>query len=87
MRASLTRYYEAFRRTLYLHEGGRLFSTQVIQLPVLGIDRARAGLNERREERKTIQLFKDPPPGIAGIQKERQLVLTELIQDSSRDIE
>jgi predicted amidohydrolase len=57
-------YYEAHRRTLYLHDGKGLFTTQVIQLPVKGIEEARSGRTGLREVRKKVQEFKDPPPGV-----------------------
>jgi predicted amidohydrolase len=58
-------YYQAFRRTLYLHEGNRLFTTQVVQLPVFGLHQALNGNGamEKPTQDKPSQLFKDPPPG------------------------
>jgi len=58
-------YYQAFRRTLYLHEGSRLFTTQVVSLPVFGLDQALNGARQMDEPRiqQPVQLFKDPPPG------------------------
>lgn len=58
-------YHEAFKRTLYSHDGKELFTTQVVNLPVRGLDKARQGngdivkIKEREEN-----VFKDPPPGV-----------------------
>jgi len=57
-------YYEAYRRTLFSHDGVGLFTTQVVQLPVRRLVRAQRRIVERSEVRKTIQEFKDPPPGV-----------------------
>ena len=51
-------YYESFRRTVYSHEGQRLFTAQVIQLPVLGLNRAWDNTQTTGITRE----FKDPPP-------------------------
>jgi hypothetical protein len=56
-------YYEAHRRTLYRHDGSGLFTTQVVQLPVRSLDRARKE-RETIEVTQRIQEFKDPPPGV-----------------------
>jgi len=58
-------YYRAFKRTLYLHEGSPLFTTQVVQLPVSALERVQRGYIEKEEsgEPQEIQIFKDPPPG------------------------
>jgi len=57
-------YYEAYRRTLYSHDGAGLFTTQVVQLPVHGLAQAVNGEIRARETRKTVQEFKHPPPGV-----------------------
>lgn len=57
-------YYESHRRTLYSHDGSKLFTTQVVALPVLKIIQARKGNKSFKKEEKIIQEFKDPPPGI-----------------------
>ncbi len=57
-------YYEAHRRTLYLHDGRGLFATQVIRLPVKGIEEARGGKTGRVKVEREEQEFKDPPPGV-----------------------
>ena len=57
-------YYEAHRRTLYSHDGKGLFTTQVIQLPIKGIQEARMGRTGSTKVLKKIQEFKDPPPGL-----------------------
>lgn len=58
-------YYRAFKRTLYLHEGSPLFTTQVVQLPVSAFERVRRRVVEKEEsgDPNMIQIFKDPPPG------------------------
>lgn len=58
-------YHAAYRRTLYSHDGNGLFTTQVVKLPVRGIELARCGMGEiitikKRDEK----VFKDPPPGV-----------------------
>jgi len=60
-------YYESFRRTIYRHEGASMFTAQVVQLPLLGLDQARHGIVNRREKPTTIQDFKDPPPRMPGL--------------------
>jgi predicted amidohydrolase len=57
-------YYEAHRRTLYLHEGKGLFATQVVELPVRGLVRAQREKPLKFEVKSTIQEFKQPPPGL-----------------------
>jgi predicted amidohydrolase len=66
-------YYEAHRRTLYLHDGRGLFTTQVIRLPVQGIEEARGGKTRRVKVERVQQEFKDPPPGVG---EPANLVLT-----------
>jgi len=54
-------YYEAYKRTLYAHNGKDLFTTQVIKLPIKGIADAMAydyGSSSAKQE------FKHPPPGL-----------------------
>jgi hypothetical protein len=50
-----------WKRTIYEHNGGGLFSTQVVRLPVLGIDKA-LRLNDRGGSANNPE-FKHPPPG------------------------
>lgn len=57
-------YFEAYRRTLYSHNGRGLFTTQVIELPVKGIEEALQGKMGSQSVKKTFQMFKDPPPGV-----------------------
>lgn len=59
-------YYEAHRRILYAHDGAELFTTQVIQAPVLGLIQAKRGELGSQHTEKIIQLFKHPPPGVLG---------------------
>lgn len=56
-------YFEAFKRTIYEHKGSRLFTTQVVQLPVRPLmeSATKPVLVQPQPEPK--QLFKDPPPG------------------------
>jgi predicted amidohydrolase len=54
-------YYEAYRRTVYSHNGGKLFTAQVLQLPVLGIEEAQRGNVASTGNRKTDREFKDRP--------------------------
>ncbi len=58
-------YYEPNRRTIYRHEGKKLFTTQVIDLPVGDLNEAQKGgtpkyLDKDGNERR---LFKNLPPG------------------------
>lgn len=57
-------YYESHRRTLYAHDGNKLFTTQVVELPVRGLIKAREGDQSIQNITKSIQEFKDPPPVI-----------------------
>lgn len=58
-------YYEAYRRTIYSHVGGGLFSTQVVQLPVRALIHAARGTREYvKTEKAKVPVFKDPPPGV-----------------------
>jgi len=59
-------FHAAYRRTIYSHDGSGLFTTQVVRLPVRGLEQALCGNGEKsvmkgREEK----IFKDPPPGVA----------------------
>ena len=58
-------YHAAYRRTLYSHDGNGLFTTQVVKLPVRGVEQALRGMGEtitikKRDEK----VFKDRPPGV-----------------------
>jgi predicted amidohydrolase len=55
-------YHEAFNRTLYSHDGKGLFTTQVVNLPVRGLDEARKRVGKEDEKEKNE--FKDPPPRV-----------------------
>jgi predicted amidohydrolase len=58
-------YYEPHKRTLYRHEGGELFASQIVDLPVASLDLAQRGtgrLLDSRSKRK-IPEFKNTPPG------------------------
>lgn len=57
-------YHQAFKRTLYSHDGSGLFTTQVVNLPIRGIDQALLP-KEGTEKRESEKEFKDPPPGIS----------------------
>jgi predicted amidohydrolase len=57
-------YYEAYRRTLYEHGGGGLFTTQVLQLPVSALAQAARGIVTTELKSKRVQEFKNPPPGV-----------------------
>jgi len=61
---AVTPYYEAYRRTIYAHNGGGLFTTQVVELPVRGLILAKDGITPKTEKCKVVQEFKDPPPGV-----------------------
>ena len=50
-------YHEAHRRTLYAHGGMRLFTSQVIKLPLMRLSAESNGSISGKAE------FKDPPPG------------------------
>ncbi len=60
-------YYNPHKRTVYRHEGGNLFTTQIIKLPVASLDNAqRAQVQIRRtpaEEEPEPLEFKQPPAG------------------------
>lgn len=49
-------YREAYKRTIYRHEGAGLFSSQVVNLPVNSLESAQKGLD-------TDNLYKKRPPG------------------------
>jgi len=55
----------AHRRTIYAHTGNQLFTTQVVKLPIRGVEQAVQGdcgaisYGARQEK-----IFKDPPPGM-----------------------
>lgn len=57
-------YHAAYKRTLFSHDGNSLFTTQVVQLPVKGVEEALKGntgkINRKQRHEKE---FKDPPPG------------------------
>jgi predicted amidohydrolase len=58
-------YHAAYKRTVYSHDGNGLFTTQVVRLPVRGVDQALRGKGgevfiKSRDEK----IFKDPPPGM-----------------------
>ncbi len=58
-------YHAAFRRTLYSHDGKGLFTTQVVKLPVRGIEQALHGKIELNTiPKRKEKVFKDPPPGL-----------------------
>ncbi len=58
-------YYEAYRRTVYAHDGGGLFTTQVVQLPVRALIRAARWDREYvKLTKNVVPVFKDPPPGV-----------------------
>lgn len=59
-------YYDAYKRTLYSHDGKELFTTQVIKLPVNGIEEAMNGKMPPKTSKVTKREFKDPPPGIVN---------------------
>jgi predicted amidohydrolase len=56
-------HYDAYQRTLYAHDGGCLYTTQVVALPVRDLVRAQRGEKDKSNKRKTDRLFKDTPPG------------------------
>jgi predicted amidohydrolase len=58
-------YHAAYRRTLYSHDGNGLFTTQVVKLPVRGVEQALRGKGEKIAIKKRDEkVFKDPPPGL-----------------------
>lgn len=67
-------YYEAYRRTLYAHEGNGLYTTQVVELPVKGVLDAlnnNCGLDPATGK----QLFKHAPPGLNSVLNLKQVQL------------
>ena len=56
-------YREAFRRTLYSHDGAGLFTTQVVPLPVRDLVWAQRWEDDKINKPRDKRLFKDPPPG------------------------
>lgn len=52
----LSLYKEAYKRYIYRHEGCRLFTSQIVELPVESLVQAQKN-NDKKHE------FKDPPPG------------------------
>jgi predicted amidohydrolase len=58
-------YHAAYRRTLYSHDGKGLFTTQVVRLPIRGVEEALHGKGEKITIKKRDEkVFKDPPPGV-----------------------
>lgn len=58
-------YFDAFRREIYSHGGGELFSTQVFSLPLLSLDNSQKGLPDKIIVKSSEKLiFKAPPPGL-----------------------
>lgn len=58
-------YFDAFRREIYSHGGGKLFSTQVFSLPLSKLDSSLKGVPEKYISEKSEKLlFKAPPPGL-----------------------
>ncbi|MDO8926163.1 MAG: hypothetical protein Q7U94_04540 [Sideroxyarcus sp.] len=58
-------YHAAYKRTLYSHDGNGLFTTQVINLPVRGVEQALNGINKPvKSKERAEKIFKDPPPGL-----------------------
>jgi len=61
-------YHEAYKRTIYSHNGNGLYTTQVVQLPVKGLDDALRGRPDIvTEKAKHVRVFKDPPPNASGV--------------------
>src|ERR1035437_1895285 len=57
-------YYRPYQRILYAHDGDRLFTTQVVQLPVLRLIQAqRREVEKNISEKAELAEFKDLPPG------------------------
>ena len=69
-------FYEAHKRVLYSHEGGELFTTQIVELPVRDLLEAQDG-----KAKKEVQQFKNPPPGfnVGGIEGEQLKLFEERI--------
>jgi|CZKV01.1.fsa_nt_gi predicted amidohydrolase len=62
---AVSSYHAAYRRTLYSHDGNGLFTTQVVKLPVRGVEQALRGKGEKITIKKRDEkVFKDPPPGV-----------------------
>ena len=58
-------FYDSFRRKLFSHEGGNLFTTQVFTLPLKYLDDSLSGIPKKSTVKESEKLlFKDPPPGI-----------------------
>ena len=58
-------YHDPHKRMLYSHDGNGLFTTQVVKLPVRGVEQALRGKVERKTIKKREEkIFKDPPPGV-----------------------
>jgi len=58
-------YRAAYNRTIYSHDGKGLFTTQVVKLPVRGVEYARSGKGETIKLKGEVEnVFKDPPPGV-----------------------
>lgn len=58
-------YHAAYKRTLYSHDGKGLFTTQVVHLPVNGVNEAlhgNTGIPTLKQQPEKV--FKDPPPGL-----------------------
>jgi len=66
-------YYEAYRRTIYSHDGRNLFTMQVVDLPVFELVQAQRGFAGRTTVTETRQVFKEPPPGMRGSKSGRKL--------------
>jgi len=54
---SFSPYKKEYKRYIYKHEGSKLFTTQIINLPVNELDRAQSNDSEKNDS------FKTPPPG------------------------
>lgn len=58
-------YYDSFKRKVYSHNGGNLYTTQVFELPLKELDEyMRKTLPLRSAFSKTKPKFKGPPPGM-----------------------
>lgn len=76
-------YYEAYRRTIYSHDGKDLFTMQVVQLPIRGLVQAQSGLTGKANIAETRQVFKDPPPGLRKSKDGKKLSMTTVSLGSS----